>query len=292
MCQPFNEHQPIRDEFHGLLMYVVAVSSVYFMVHVYRPKPQTSKKSTQINSQASNGSSSNLEYRKTHRFREEQRAKYGKYKNLKKKTQDDKGSQGSLLGRSLTFKGLNITPMNTPRMAKRNSMFSTQSSSMSSMRTGESSVIGSNELLLQIPKKQLMNESNMFSYHNQSTPSSLNSKRLRFQETRDETRATSLDPSVVYPKKLNQATSKYLANHRQSYDDHQNSSEVQNYTLSRHNAFDTSNGIDSGPNHGAQKQKSITNVYRNTSKSDCDRKISLRRKALSVEMIRHSSEEK
>ena len=292
MCQPFNEHQPVRDEFHGLLLYVVALSSLYFMFHVYKPKPQQSKSASQNNNQSSNLSSSQLEYQKSHKFREEQRAKYRKHKSLKRKTQDDKGSQGSLLGRSLTLKAFNLTPLSTPNLAKRHSIFTTtQSSSMSSMRAGESSLANSNDQLPQTSKDSSLPTSNMFSYHNQSTPSSMNTKSLRFQESRNDTRAVSFDTSDVYEKERRQTSSKYFSNLRQSYDEGSNNSKIRSNTLLRHDAFDAGKINDLGLNQGAQKQILVANGIRNKNRNESDRKTSLRRKALSVEMIKHSSEE-
>ena len=291
MCQPFNEHQPIRDEFHGLLLYVIAVSSLYFMLHVYRPRTQQTKKASRNVAADTNGSSSKLEYQKSHKFREEQRAKYRKHKTLKKNTQDDKGSQGSLVGRNLTFKSFNITPLSTPKLGKRHSIFNTQSSSMSSMRASESSLMNSNEQFSPISKESSSSTSNMFSYHNQSTPSSLNTKILRFQQTKSDSRAVSFDISDVSHKHIDQISSKYLSRHRYSYDERPNTSETRFNKLARHNALDASNHNDFEPIKGMQKQIRSTNESLNKSKNAIDRKTSLRRKALSVEMIKHSSEE-
>ena len=291
MCQPFNEHQPIRDEFHGLLLFVIAVSSLYFMLHMYKPQTQQTKKAARTVAADTNVSSSKLEYQKSHKFREEQRAKYRKHKTLKKNTQDDKGSQGSLVGRNLTFKSFNITPLSTPKLGKRQSIFNTQSSSMSSMRAGESSLMNSNERFSPISKESSSSTSNMFSYHNQSTPSSLNTKILRFQQAKSDSRAVSFDISDVSHKDISQISSEYLSRHRYSYDARPNTSETRFNKLARHNPLDASNHNDFGPIKGMQKQILRSNESSNKSKNEIDRKTSLRRKALSVEMIKHSSEE-
>ena len=291
MCQPFNEHQPIRDEFHGLLLYVVALSSLYFMLHMYKPRTQQTKKASQTVAADTNGSNSKLEYQKSHKFREEQRAKYRKHKTLKKNTQDDKGSQGSLVGRNLTFKSFNITPLGTPKLGKRHSIFNTHSSSMSSMRAGESSLMNSKEQFSPISKESSSSISNMFSYHNQSTPSSLNTRLLRFHQTKSDSRAVSFDTSDVSHKDIRQISSEYLSRHRYSYDEPPNTSEACSNKLARHNALDASNHNNFGPINGMQKQILRSNESSNKSKKEIDRKTSLRRKALSVEMIKHSSEE-
>ena len=44
MCRPFNQHDELRSEFHGLVLYVFAVLSIYFLIYTYK-SPQVPKKS-------------------------------------------------------------------------------------------------------------------------------------------------------------------------------------------------------------------------------------------------------
>ena len=66
---------------------------------------------------------------------------------------------------------------------------------------------------------------------------------------------------------------------------------IHSNTFIRHDTFDAGKINDLGLHQGAQKQILVANGIRNKNRNESDRKTSLRRKALSVEMIKHSSEE-
>ena len=140
MCRPFNDHEPFTEEFRGLIMYIFAVISFYFLVYNYKApqKPKPPKRSPVSSSVPNLGtpSDSNVDYLKSHEFRQEQRAKYARSKTIKRR-QTGKGSQGSLLSRQFGFEGFNISPFNSPKLERNNAFDTSLCNSVSSVAGSE-----------------------------------------------------------------------------------------------------------------------------------------------------------
>ena len=293
MCQPFNEHQSFNVEFHGLLMYIFAVTSVYFMIYIYKP-PRTSAKTSKnhvkcdIESHQEHISSTcHLEYQKSHKFREEQRAKYRRHKTFKKGQSSETGSQGSLVKRTFTFRKFNNSPFNTPKLVRHNPFSNTHSSSLPSMIADETNEKNFNEQYFnssQILSNASSETSNDFSVLGQSNSSDLNAGYLRSERGNEALRFMRSD--TLEGKQHANSLHDSLITH-QSSTELSNASRFNTTRLTRNDAFDACHSNSLHSIVGATKSTNESNQ----NKTNFDRKSSLRRKALSVEMLKHSSEE-
>lgn len=296
MCQPFNDHQSFSAEFNGLLMYIFAVTSVYFMIYIYKPSTRPSEKTSKklvksniVSHQEHVSSTSQLEYQKSHKFREEQRAKYRRHKTFKKGQSSETGSQGSLVQRAFTFRKFNNSPFNTPKLARNSTFSNTHSSSLPSMIEDEGFKVhqGFNEQYFdssQIRNNASSETSNDFSILGQSNSSDLNAEYLGSQ---NENKALRFIHSDTFEKKQHVKSFHDPLITHQSSSELSNASRFNNTRLTRNDAFDASH---SNSLYSIVGAKNSTDEIQQT-QTNFDRKSSLRRKALSVEMLKHSSEE-
>ena len=285
MCRPFNQHDELRSEFHGLFLYVFAVLSIYFLICSYKP-PQIPKKSSK-KAPTSLQTTSNVkeEYLKSHKFRVEQRSKYERHKTFKRR---QNGAQGSLeVSRQFTFRGFNVSPVNTPTLSRNTTLNSASSSMIESVK----SITCSNEQSLdqvQLRNQSSREESNVFTFLNRSSPSNLNTGHLSWQE---EAPRLHSDNKFSLSKNQDEESCQEVYISRQSSFNEYHFSQSSSSKLSRNNAFDASQSTSMSSVGEAENNLDSFNRYKRKYKSNFDRKCSLRRKALSVEMIRNSSEE-
>ena len=135
MCRPLNEHQSLHDELRGLVYYVIAILSFYFLVHTYKI-PQNPKKSvkkpTDTNDEDAlnlgSPSDTNVSFRRSHEFRQAQRAKY---LSTKKKQNSKELSSRPSLSRQFMVESDNNSPCNSPTLGRKHNPV--KSSSISSV---------------------------------------------------------------------------------------------------------------------------------------------------------------
>ena len=141
MCRPLNEHQSLHDEFRGLVYYVIAILSFYFLVHTYKI-PQNPKKSvkkpTDTNDEhvlnLGSPSDAKASFRRSHEFRQAQRAKY---LTIKKKQNSKELSSRPRLSRQFMVESVNNSPCNSPTVGrKHNTVKSSSLSSVAELGTG------------------------------------------------------------------------------------------------------------------------------------------------------------
>ena len=141
MCRPLNEHQSLHDEFRGLVYYVIAILSFYFLVHTYKIPQNTKrsvKKPTDTNDEhvlnLGSPSDAKASFRSSHELRQAQRAKY---LSTKKKQNSKELSSRPTLSRQFMVESVSNSPCNSPTLGrKHNTVKSSSISSVAELGTG------------------------------------------------------------------------------------------------------------------------------------------------------------
>ena len=296
MCNPFNKRQPLQDEFHGLVMYTVAVTSIYFLFYVFKPS-QSPKKESKIQQRISSSypseSTSELdtEHMTYHEFKDEQRARYARHKTLKRRQTEKITQQAPLFSRQLTLKGFNNSSLNASRPSRNNSLGSDQGEVLSPI-TGsvpnrhlfnQQLSGGSQDLSKMAP--ETLNDLTMV---NEGIAPNSNSKSVeKLEGENKEVLPRTQNGTAVTNNEKNWNSSSLRVNNHSSFQD--NALFQSDFRkLYRNDAIDVSQYTSLSSISDNDRNATDANQYRRKYKTNFDRKISLRRKTFSAEMIKNS----
>ena len=296
MCHPFNKRQPFQDEFHGLVMYIVAVISVYFLFYVFKPSQspkKESKKQEPISSSYPSESASELdtEHMTYHKFKDEQRARYARHKTLKRRQTEKITQQAPLFSRQFTLKGFNHSSLNASRLSRNNTLGSDQGEfpspimeSVPSRHVSNQQFSGGSQDLSRIAPETL----NDLPVVNDGIASNSNSKSVEKLEGENKQvlPGTQNGTTVSNNEKNRDSSSLRDDNHSSIQDNIIFQSDFKK--LSRNDAIDLSQYTSLSSISDNDRNTSDSNQYHRRYKTNFDRKISLRRKTFSVEMIKNS----
>ena len=296
MCHPFNKRQPFQDEFHGLVMYIVAVTSVYFLFFVFKPSQspkKESKKQQRISSSYPSESTSEVdtEHMTYHKFKDEQRAKYARHKTLKRRQTEKITQQAPLFSRQFTLKGFNNSSLNASRLSRNNTLGSDQGEfaspimeSVPSRHVSNQQLSGESQDLSRMAPETL----NDLPVVNDGIASNSSSKLVETLEgeVKQVLPGTQNGRTVRNNDKNWNSSSLRVDNHSSVQDNVLFQSDFK--TLSRNDASDLSQYTSLSSVSDNDRNATDSNQYHRKYKTNFDRKISLRRKTFSAEMIKNS----
>ena len=294
MCHPFNKRQPFQDEFHGLVMYTVAVTSIYFLFYVFKPSQspkKESKKQQPISSSYPSESASELdtEHMTYHKFKDEQRARYARHKTLKRRQTEKITQQAPLFSRQFTLKGFNNSSVNASRPSRNNTLGSDQGEfispimgSVADMHVSNQQLSGVSQDLSKMAPETLndlpiVNEGINFNSNLVETLEGENKEVLPGMQNRT---------TVTNNDKNWNSSSLRVDNHSSMQDNIVFQSDFQ--MLSRNDVIDDSQYTSFSSVSDSDRNATDSNQYHRKYKTNFDRKISLRRKTFSAEMIKNS----
>ena len=292
MCHPFNKRQPFQDEFHGLVMYIVAVTSVYFLFFVFKPSQspkKESKKQHRISSSYPSESTSELdtEHMTYHEFKDEQRARYARHKTLKRRQTEKITQQAPLFSRQFTLKGFNNSSMNASRPSRNNTLGSDQGEFVSPIMESVPSRHVSNQQLSggsQDLSKMAPETLNDLPTLNEGITSNSKSIEKLEGDNKEVLPGTQNGTTVTNNDKNWNSSSLRVDNHSFFQDNVLSQSDFKK--LSRNDAIDVSQYTSLSSDN--DRNTTDSNQYHRRYKTNFDRKISLRRKTFSAEMIKNS----
>ena len=287
MCHPFNKRQPFQDEFHGLVMYIVAVTSVYFLFFVFKPSQspkKESKKQHRISSSYPSESTSELdtEHMTYHEFKDEQRARYARHKTLKRRQTEKITQQAALFSRQFTLKGFHNSSLNASRPSRNNSLGSDQGEFVSPImesvprRHDSNQQCGSQDLFNMAPETL-----NDLPTLNEGIISDSKLVEKLEGDNKEVLPGTQNGTTVTNNDKNWNSSSLRVDNHSSFQDNVLSQSDFKK--LSRNDAIDVSQYTSLSSVSDNDRNATDSNQYHRRYKTNFDRKISLRRKTFSAE---------